>query len=302
MSVNNKHLAPFIRVAMYDTQFSNFRFDRVLWDYEIIYIAEGRMKLTIDKKVYDCIEGDILFLRPHVPHILESVGNEKVVQPHIHFDFFEDDYSNNIFVSFVKENKMSKEQRKWFRNDYLSEIELDLPPVIRLNNSYAIKDILYRLIDEFTYKYPYYEYFQQAYLIQLFAEIARNYKNNQDLTSNRHTKELNDLVNYIYKNADKNLSLDDLAKEVNISKFYLARLFKSTFNMSPHKYMSTIRLKRAKELIQFSNLQIQNIAFKMGFESPQSFTRWFKSLDGHSPVHYRSNKNVLKAVEFDENN
>ena len=49
-------------------------------------------------------------------------------------------------------------------------------------------------------------------------------------------------------------------------------------------------LKRAKELIQFSDLQIQEIADIMGFESPQSFTRWFKGLDGHSPVHYRNNK------------
>ena len=84
--------------------------------------------------------------------------------------------------------------------------------------------------------------------------------------------------------------LDDLVKEINISKFYLSRHFKSTFNVSPHKYITNVRFKRAKELIQFSDLQIQEISFKMNFESPQAFTRWFKGLDGNSPIHYRNNK------------
>ena len=63
--------------------------------------------------------------------------------------------------------------------------------------------------------------------------------------------------------------------------------------MSPHKYISITRLKRAKELIQFTDLQIQEIARKMNFESPQAFTRWFKNLDGKSPNYYR-NKNIQK--------
>ena len=190
----------------------------------------------------------------------------------------------------MKENKMTKNQRHWFRKDFLKEIDLDLPPVIRINNSYKIRDILYKLIDEFNFQYPFSEYFQQAYLIELFAEIARSYQNKTNEITNRHSVELNNLVNFIHKNADLNLSLDDLVKEINISKFYLSRLFKSAFNVSPHKYISNVRLKRAKELIQFSDLQIQEIADIMGFESPQSFTRWFKGLDGHSPVHYRNNK------------
>ena len=285
-----KHLSPYIRVARYDVQTTAFKFDRVLWDYEIIYLEEGKIKLTIDNTVYECLPGDIIFIRPHTYHILEANGTEKVLQPHVHFDFFQDEYSENIFVSFMKENKMTKNQRHWFRKDFLKEIDLDLPPVIRLNNSYKIKDILYKLIDEFNFQYPFSEYFQQAYLIELFAEIARDYQNKTNEITNRHTIELNNLVNFIHKNADSNLSLDDLVNEINISKFYLSRLFKNAFNISPHKYIANVRLKRAKELIQFSELQIQEIADKMAFESPQSFTRWFKSLDGHSPVHYRNNK------------
>jgi len=285
------HFTPYIRLAMYDTILNEFKMDRVIWDYEIIYIAEGKMLVTVDDIQYECIEGDIIFLRPRVHHILES-GDVKVVQPHVHFDFFEDDFSKDIYIPFITEDKMSFSQKKWFRKDILKDLNLDLPSVIRLSNSYAIKNILYRLIDEFTYKYPFSDQMQQALLIELFTEIIRGYTISQQNTPDKHIESMNQLVKYIYSHADENLSLDDLAKIANLSKWYLIKVFKNTFNQSPQKYMFDIRLKRAIQLIQFTNLSMKEISMQMQFENQQVFSRWFKNLDGHSPMHYRINENV----------
>ena len=248
-------------------------------------------EVKINDKIYECVPGDIILLRPRVQHILESNCNCEIIQPHIHFDFFKDEFSKKIYVSFVKENKMNKIQKKWFRNDFLKEINLDLPPVLRFNNPYVIRDILYKIIDEFNLQHPFSDYFLQAYFIELFAEIARNYHNKNNEINSKHLSELTNLIKYIHENIDLDLSLDDLVTEIKLSKFYFSRLFKNVYNMSPHKYISIIRLKRAKELIQFTDLQIQEIASKMNFESPQAFTRWFKNLDGKSPNYYR-NKNI----------
>ena len=291
MDENNfKLLTPYIRVARYDHQTTSFKFDRTLWDYEIIYLESGKMKLTIGDSIYECIPGDIIFLRPKTPHILESNSDSEVIQPHIHFDFFHDEYSEQIYVSFVHQNKMTKEQKRWFRSDFLEEIKLDLPPVMHFNNPYKIRDTLYKIIDEFNLQHPFSEYFMQAYFIELFAEISRNHHNKNNENNSKHLTELSNLINYIHENIDLNLCLDDLVKEIKLSKFYFSRLFRSLYNMSPHKYMSVVRLKRAKELIQFTDLQIQEISNKMNFDSPQAFTRWFKNIDGQSPNYYR-NKN-----------
>lgn len=286
-----KHFSPYIRLAMYNTLDFNFRFDRVIWDYEIIYLSEGKMKLTINNTVYNCVKGDIIFLKPRIHHILES-DSDIVVQPHTHFDFFEDKYSKDVFIPFVTEDKMSQEQKKWFREDILKGTNMDLPPVIRLNNSFAIKDILYRLIDEFKNNYFLSNHMTQALLIQLFTEIVRSYTTTLNHLNNEHMDDLNNIVKYINDNIDSILTLDDLADFANISKWYLSRLFKQAFSISPHKYINQARLKRAKELIQYSVLPIKSIAYQMNFDSQQAFSRWFKQLDGSSPIHYRVNTSL----------
>jgi AraC-like DNA-binding protein len=289
--MNHYHFTPYIRLAMFDTILNEFKMDRAIWDYEIIYIAEGKMLVTVNDIQYECVEDDIIFLRPRVHHILES-GYVKVVQPHVHFDFNEDEYSKNIYIPFITEDKMTHAQKKWFRKDILTELNIDLPPVIRLTNSYIVKSILYRLIDEFTYKYPYSEYMQRALLIELFTEIVRGYNLSTQNIPDKHIESMNQLVKYIYSHADENLSLDDLANIANLSKWYLIKVFKNTFNQSPQKYMFGIRIKRAIQLIQFTNMSMKEIAIQMNFENQQSFSRWFKNLDGHSPMFYRIRENV----------
>ena len=292
--MQNTHFSPYIRLAMYDTLQSTFLMDRCIWDYEIIYIADGKMFVTVEGVRQECIEGDIIFLRPRLHHILES-ANVKVVQPHVHFDFFEDEFSKDIYIPFITEDKMTENQKRWFRKDYLKEAGINLPPVIRLNNSYAIKNILFRLIDEFTYKYPYSSYMQQALLIELFTEIVRSYYHSLQNTTDKQSENLDRLVKYIYSHADENLGLDDLAREANLSKWYLIKVFEGRFNQSPQKYVAQIRWKRACQLIQFSAQSLKEISLQMNFDSQQSFCRWFKNIDGHSPMHYRTNENLRRS-------
>lgn len=287
-----KLVSPYIRVAMYDIQTTHFKFDRTIWDYELIYIQEGKMKVTVDGKHYECQPGDFILLKPREHHILEA-GSEKVIQPHVHFDLIEDDLSKEIFVPFVQEKDMSPKQKTWFREDLLPKYGFDLPTVIRVYDSYSIKDILLKLINEFTYKNLYSEYLEKSLLIELLSELSRSYNAaiNQSIYG-RHYQDIDIIVKYILDNADKNISLDDLSNVSNISKFYLSRIFKSALGVSPYKYISQVRLKRAKQLIQFTNLSMSSIAEKMNFPDQQTFSRWFKQFDGNSPGKYRINKNA----------
>ena len=135
-NIDLKHFSPYIRVAKHDIQDTKFCFDRTIWDYELIYLQQGSMKITYQDKTYIANEGNIIFLRPRVHHILES-NSEIVLQPHIHFDFYEDEKSKKIFIPFVTEDKMTIEQKTWFRNDILPELGIDLPPVMKLFNSFT---------------------------------------------------------------------------------------------------------------------------------------------------------------------
>ena len=286
-----KHnLSPFIRVAMYDVQTTHFVFDRTIWDYEIIYLKEGNMYVTVDDKRYACVPGDFILLKPNQHHILES-GSKTVIQPHVHFDLVEDELSKKIYIPFITADKMNTEQTKWFREDIMPALGINLPTVIRLYNSFALKDILLRIIDEFNYASPYSEIFAKGLLLELIAELARSYNLsiNQSLYGT-HYQDLEKITKYIYDNVDRDLSLDDLSNYSNISKFYLSRLFKQAMGISPYKYITQVKFKKTKELLQFTNLSMNDIALRMSFPDQQTFSRWFKKIDGNPPIKYRMNK------------
>ena len=93
--------------------------------------------------------------------------------------------------------------------------------------------------------------------------------------------------------ADADFSVEDLASRLNYSRGYLyKKLLKITGN-SPIVFIRTIRMKRAQQLLAESQLQVAEVAYKLGYHSPKTFAKHFRSVFGMSPSEYiRSWKNV----------
>jgi AraC-like DNA-binding protein len=85
----------------------------------------------------------------------------------------------------------------------------------------------------------------------------------------------------------RKLGLRDMSAEVNLSPWRLAHLFKSETGMSPQRYLTLVRLQRAKDHLETSFLSIQQIGAAVGIPNPSQFTRAFKSAYGMTPVEYR---------------
>jgi len=85
---------------------------------------------------------------------------------------------------------------------------------------------------------------------------------------------------------DENLSVNDLAKHLNISRFTLIRKFKKVNNSTPNFFIQKIRLEKAKELIKNKVANVTEIAFKVGFSSTTYFSYSFKKEFGLSPKEY----------------
>ena len=85
----------------------------------------------------------------------------------------------------------------------------------------------------------------------------------------------------------RKLGLRDMSAEVNLSPWRLAHLFKSETGMSPQRYLTLVRLQRAKDHLETSFLSIQEIGAAVGIPNPSQFTRSFKSAYGMTPVEYR---------------
>ena len=71
------YFSPYVRIAMFSTIQAPFLInERVLYDYEIIFVRNGKCKLTVNGTEYICTRNDIVFIRPGVPHKLENCEDD----------------------------------------------------------------------------------------------------------------------------------------------------------------------------------------------------------------------------------
>jgi len=85
-----------------------------------------------------------------------------------------------------------------------------------------------------------------------------------------------------------NINIEKLAEKFPISYSKFRKLFKLHTGKSPNQYHLDLRLNKAKELLQESNMNIQEVGYQTGFESPYYFSRLFKKKYGYPPKFFRN--------------
>lgn len=107
----------------------------------------------------------------------------------------------------------------------------------------------------------------------------------------RHRNHLNEKVlqvqDLIQADPAKNWSLAALAEHVHSSERHLSRMFKQQTGMSSKAYLYEIRLALAKQLLQSSNLKIEEVARRCGFDDPRQFRRLWARYHNSPPSEYR---------------
>ncbi|NLJ68216.1 MAG: helix-turn-helix domain-containing protein [Firmicutes bacterium] len=84
----------------------------------------------------------------------------------------------------------------------------------------------------------------------------------------------------------KDITLDDLSKQVGLSKYHLARSFKEEYGLTPQEYQLSLRMQQAKKLLQLNHLTIAEIASLVGYSSVNAFSRAFRREFGIAPSEY----------------
>lgn len=101
-----------------------------------------------------------------------------------------------------------------------------------------------------------------------------------------------DLVNNIQAVIEQDctisLSINDLAKQNNVSQRTLIRRFNSALGMPPNTYLQSVRIERARKMLEESDFNIDTVMNKIGYEDASSFRRLFKKKTGLTPTEYRN--------------
>lgn len=104
------------------------------------------------------------------------------------------------------------------------------------------------------------------------------------------------IITYIGQSFREDITLDSLAKEFSVSRFYISRTFSEKIKMSLPNYLALIRAEYAAGLIRTTNDSITNICSASGFASQSTFNRAFKRIYCMTPREYKNNIGELYKV------
>ena len=94
-------------------------------------------------------------------------------------------------------------------------------------------------------------------------------------------------IDYIESRLLEPVRLSEAAESARLSPAYFSRLFRATFNTSPRRWILEERIRHAAQWMSDSELNVSEVAYRLGYENPHLFSRQFKSVFGMSPKAYR---------------
>ncbi|TCO47429.1 helix-turn-helix domain-containing protein [Actinocrispum wychmicini] len=100
-------------------------------------------------------------------------------------------------------------------------------------------------------------------------------------------------IGYMRANLGEQITIDDLARAAMFSKFYFTRLFQRVTGMSPGRFLSAVRIQRAKDLLLATSMTVTEVSYRVGYNSMGTFSSRFRESVGVSPTAYRQQSGVL---------
>lgn len=284
----NEPLCPYIRRAYYSTLRPNFHIkERVLFDYELLYVKEGMVTIQTEDAVYSGRAGDLFILAPGQRHSLQVIAQAPLVQPHIHFDLLYRENREQIPISFKNLDELTEEERTFLHPNILNRFLSPFPTRFHPHMPRLIEVMLFELIQAVSNPVPHNEIrviglFYRLWN-QVLTELSYSFENN--IHSKRDSVEKIKL--YIEQNVSRPLTMMELSDLTHFSKNYITTMYLKEYSITPMQYHAMLRVEKAKSLIRNTNLSISEAADMLGFSSVQAFSRTFKSVDGNNPSFYK---------------
>lgn len=248
--------------------------------FSVIYVLEGTCTLSAEHTKRVMQPGELCILTPQIPYAVFT-GPEDLV---INIISDKTHFKENFHMLLYHDNLVSAFFRRALFQSIKESIFFMVPP------SRDIRSILQHLFAEFVKKDTYSGTLFNNYLQIFYANIIRSTQStyrfyaNQEKTSARMLMPA--ILEYITCNYHS-ITLELLAAHFHYESAYLSKLIKASTGKNYSTIITELKVKEAAELLLTSDMQIEEIAEVVGYNSADHFSYSFKKITGTAPRAYR---------------
>lgn len=265
-------------------------------EIELLYIKKGSIRMQVTNHAFTACEGDLVVCDSGEIHYSNSYSKDSILD----------------FIIFDTGLISSHYTYHCFAKPYLTAEEMEISGLKKRLLALEV------LIDgELSKKEAYYRDIVRAGLWDFWFRLLRVMPIDQGgVMKNRRIAMLEDfqsLLSYMEEHAADNITLEMAAEKMHFSPSHFSKVFKQLTGTGFVRYLNTIRVTLASELLARSDSSMIQIAFACGFQNVRNFNRVFKEITGSTPseysriagneprnfTYYKSNADIIAEAEKD---
>ena len=269
-----------VRVYETDLRQKPMGFNHWHWheEFQLCVVTEGSVCMTVQEEVYSLTEGQGIFINAGLLHMSKPGNSEAACYLCINIhptmlSFFRGSVMERMyFLPYLKSERLSAVR---FRREIPWENEV-------------IKGV-YRIAKAMGDQGAGYELEVYGEIFQVWKHIVLHCQSPVDAAGGsvfRHG-EIKMMLEYIQENYKNNITLDDIAGYVHLSKSGCCRMFKSALDCTLVTYLNEYRIQRSIPLLLNTDMPVTRIGYEVGFPGTSYFIKTFKDKMNVTPGQYR---------------
>lgn len=237
--------------------------------YKIIFFVDGDVEYMIEGKTYNLRPHDFVLVGPNVIHRPAVLGTKQYERYVI---YISEDFFNSKNDELKKCFSIAQEENNRVVHFSPESYEDVLKSLMKLEKiGRETEDFLHDALKEAAFL---------EFMVQFNRCVIKQPK--AFITTAVYQEKVVDVIAYIQEHLNEEISIDDLAEQFYISKYYLMRQFKLATGYSIHRYINEKRILTAKSMIM-AGMPASKACFECGFSEYSTFARRFKEIVGTSP-------------------
>ncbi|MGF7057961.1 GH39 family glycosyl hydrolase [Brassicibacter mesophilus] len=259
-------------------------------EIEILLVLQGTVNIRVGNERFLLRENDLILINSNEIHSTSKTKEDNIL---LALQINSEWYS----TYYPRFSKMIFDCKSFFHGKHAQK-KFDV-----------IRHYLAKIVWELNKKTVGYQFIVGSEVHLLAAYLVNNFDHMpiDDGKSVEISKDINrmqNIINYINKNLERKITLQEIADNHQLNKYYLSHFIKRNIGMSFQEYLNNIRLDKAINLMLNTDKTITEISYESGFPSTKSINKLFKDIYGQSPSEYRKkhgNTNCnIKCADVDK--